>query len=157
MTITVGTDSYVSVGDAEMYITTYIDSTFSVTDDEEFEIPLKQATLAIERIYGGRFIGTPTEPDQALHFPIDDATDIPAAVEQATSELAFLIANDEFDPYSQPGGAVKKRDVKVDVIDISLEYGDKAAASNPLYKIDLVLAPYLYSTSGIAYLDVVRG
>lgn len=149
--LTVGTDSYISEADAATYLTTFGPSGAAVT-----EAQLRQATLAIERLYGGRFTGAKAESDQPLSFPRDGATDIPTNLEQATVEMALLIEAGT-DAYAQPEPLIAKTKFKLDVIEEATDYTFGSAA-RPLYKIDLILAPLLYAPGGaIRFADVVRG
>ena len=66
-------------------------------DPDAFEQALRRATEWIEGRYGDRFPGTPTDADQALHFPATAASDvygrvltgIPSAVKRAVAEAAY--------------------------------------------------------------------
>lgn len=98
MPIVVGTDSYISVADAQAYATR-VGAAFAGTDPA-LEAALVRATAWIDATYRGRFPGKRTEGRaQALEWPRKDATDaqgndlsseeVPAEIESATAEAAI--------------------------------------------------------------------
>jgi len=158
MAITVGIDTYASTAEATDYCTLVgIDQLGSA------EASLKQATIAIDRLYGARFIGVKEQLDQPLHWPrrptasnIDQSTDwfivdsfgnyrnftgIPTEVKQATIELAVMIEAGT-NPYAQPAAQVTDETVELDVIKTSKKYSTGYAAE-PLYKLSVILASLL--------------
>lgn len=64
MALTVGTNSYADVE----YASTYCDEA-GLTALTQAEASLKQATMALDRLYGGRFIGVKAALVQALAWP----------------------------------------------------------------------------------------
>lgn len=158
MALTVGTDSYASTIEADDYC-----ALAGIDPLGTAEASLKQATLALDRLYGARYIGIKEQLDQPLHWPrrptaanIDQSTDwfvfdafgnyrnftgIPAEVKQATIELAVLIEAGT-NPYAQPASQVTDETVELDVIKTSKKYSTGYAAE-PLYKISVILAPLL--------------
>ena len=76
MTITVATDTYITILEADAYIESTRLSTdaqlivWDGLDDADKEILLRNATYAIDRI---RFTGKKNDPDQTLMFPRDIA------------------------------------------------------------------------------------
>jgi hypothetical protein len=149
MALTVGTDTYISLEDANTYLADFSDGTVVTESD------LKRATLALDRLYGSRFISAKTDSTQPLQFPRAGDTDIPIEVEQATAELAALISNDT-NPYVQPDPLVSEESVEIDVIKQSRRFAD-AYRSNPLYQVTLILSPWLLASGGLRFADVVRG
>ena len=89
------------------------------------------------RLYGPRFAGSKTDPDQPLSFPRDGSTDIPVVVEHATVEMALLLKAGT-DAYLQPDPLVLKTKVKLDVLEeaIDQDLGDlergAALAAHPV-------------------------
>lgn len=152
MALTVGTDAYISEADAATYLSLY-----GADGDVVNESNIRQATLALDRLYGGRFAGYKTDDDQSLQFPRNGLTDIPAAVQQATVELALRIAND-LDPYAQPESFVKKESTKIGPLEISEEYAVGNAVQS-FYKVEVILGALLYSDVGGVFgsMDVVLG
>lgn len=159
MTITVGTNSYVS----EDYLSDYC-SEAGLTVPADPEAALKQATKAIDRLYGARFIGTKESSTQPLAWPRvvglslegpthwittdafgnpRDFSTTPIEVEQATCELAVMI-DASVDVYAQPQPRVTLDRVKVDVIETSQQYAGGGHMVDPLFKIKLILAPLLW-------------
>lgn len=153
MALVIGTDAYTDLATATQYLTDFGDDGAAV---DLTEAHIKKATLAIDRLFGGRFRGTVTDAAQPLLFPRDAATTIPTCVAQATAELAALM-KDNFDPYAQPDPLVVKQSTEVSGIKETLEYASAFAASD-LYKIAVILGPVLYSGSmGFMLAEVVRG
>lgn len=149
MPLVVGTDTYISLADATTYLATY-------SSGEVDEPSLAKATLAIDRLYRGRFRGVKTDTNQPLEFPRDAATTIPTVVTQATAELAVLIKAG-FDVYAQPAPQVMEETVELDVIKQSKKYGALGYYKNPLHQIAVILSPVLYAVSGIVMAEVTRG
>lgn len=160
MALTVGTDSYISVADAAAYCELAGLDSLGV---DTAESSLKQATLALDRLYGARFIGLKEQLSQALAWPrrpttaqVDSSQDwyvvdsfgnyrdfsgIPTEVKQATVELAVLIEAGT-NPYVQPEPVVTTETVEVDVIKQSRSY-QAGYRTDPLFKVTAVLAPLL--------------
>lgn len=151
MPLTLAVDTYITEEDAETYCTAY---GLSALDDGETY--LRQATVAIDRLYGGRFIGTRTEITQTLQWPrtvtpegdvygnARDFSAIPIEVAQATAELAVMLEADALDPYAQPDPLVKSKTETVDVISEQIEYSPGVPYRlEPMHKITTILAPLL--------------
>jgi hypothetical protein len=168
MAITVGTDSYVSLANARAYLAKVgksLPSTDSVAEDL-----LKQATLAIDRIFADRFIGVrissnPLEWPRLADYVGPGGVNIggaggygysntgrylepiPREVEQATSELAVLL-DEGLNPYTQPEAAVMDSSITVDVISISTK-ASGARVDDPIFNVSLILRPVLITGSGL--------
>lgn len=146
-----GQNTYIELDDALDYLETY-GPDGAIVD----EASLAKATLAIDRLYRGRFKGVKTAEDQPLEFPRNGSTTIPSAVAQATAEMAVLIFDDE-DVYAQPQPMMTEERVKIDVIETSKKYSGAGYYSNFLYRIQVILSPVLYGLGGISTVEVVRG
>lgn len=145
----VGLDTYIDLAGATAYLADYGDEGAVVT-----EADLKKATLAIDRLYGGRFTGASTSALQPLQFPRNGDTDIPLAAAHATAELAAML-NAGLNPYIQPDAVVTEESVQVDVLKKARKFA-AGYAVNPLHKVSVILAPLMVSTSGgFAFADVV--
>jgi hypothetical protein len=162
MSLIVGTDSYVSVADAAIYCAAQ--GLDALSDPETL---LKRATVAIDRLYGGRFIARKIATAQLLGWPRSEGYSfsadengyfyfidsdgnprntqiIPPEVVQATIELAVVLDRGEIDPYAQPNPMVKSEDIQVDVIKTTRSFAAPSGyASDPLYIITLILRPVL--------------
>ena len=167
--LTVGTDSYIAVADAEAYIAAQ--GLDALSDPE---VLLKRATLAIDRIYGARFIARKILTTQPLAWPRSEGYSytvdengyfyfidsdgnprntnlIPAEVQQATVELAVMM-DAGTNPYTQPDPFVKDESVQIDVIKTSSTYASNIGhKSDPLYLITLVLRPILKNGGSIKF------
>lgn len=165
--LTVGTNSYASEAEAADYIALVNGSPLS-----DAETLLKQATLAVDRLYGGRFIGRKQTANQLLHWPrnpdgrmstsseegyyfVDSDgnfrtyTEIPTEVKQATIEMAMKLDNFE-DVYAQPEARVENEQIQIDVIKIGKQFKQSNGyAVDPMYTITLILRPLLTSAGSI--------
>lgn len=161
-----GTNTYVTELEAVDYI-----SLVAGTPLSDPEALLKQATLALDRIYGGRFIGRKMTSTQLLHWPrnpdgrmssneegfyfIDSDgnfrvyTETPTEIKQATIEIAMML--DAFvDVYAQPEPRVENEQTQIDVIKISKTYKQSGGyAVDALHTISLILRPLLNQSSSI--------
>lgn len=150
--LTLGVDTYITEAAAATYFAAFAPDGAPVD-----EVSLRQATKAIDRHYYGRFKGLPTSVTQPLAFPRDGATTIPAAVAEATAELARMIVDQKYSPYTVPVAAIAETSIKVDgAISRSIKYASTNQV-NQLHVIDLFLAPYLLpdvAVGGIAWVDV---
>jgi len=100
MSITVSTDSYISVDDADTYFAARLESgSWDDATDDNQERALKQATRLLDQSYD--WFSLLTDEDQALGWPrqgvydceirlLDEDT-IPTQVENATCELAIYL------------------------------------------------------------------
>lgn len=162
MAIIVGTNSYVD----EAFASSYIEE--QGLDPVSNAASLIQASTAIDRIFGARFIGYKTNSTQKLAWPriptgaqetpdgyyfvdsqgnIRDYSVVPEEILQATVELAILI-EEGTDIYSQPQANVVEEKTKIDVLETSFKYVDVGYKVVPLYKINLILSPLLVSRNG---------
>lgn len=80
---------YGSLAGADRYFSEKVDGElWSVSTADKKMRCLTTATLAIDNL---RFVGNPTEDDQPLQFPRNEATEVPGAVQWATYEEAFAL------------------------------------------------------------------
>lgn len=173
MAITLKVDTYITVADANTYLTGAGLDELDSTDDEKF---LKQATKAIDRRYAPRWLGVKSLSTQSLNWPRFitnqfayyqynafgdlmswNSESIPTELGEATAELALMLQNG-FDPYAPIAPAITEASEKVDVIQTTYKF-DKAFIdlSDEWTKIDLILAPLLGSAKGQGSLTMVRG
>ncbi len=125
---------------------------------------LVQATMALDRLYGSRFIGRKAQLDQKLAWPriptssdvsvsddwyytdsfgnYRDFNSVPAEVIQATVELAVLLEAG-FDLYAQPEPLVLELKEKLDVLETQAKFASPRRDEGNLYKINVILAPLL--------------
>lgn len=124
MALTVGTNSYISVADANSY---FADRMNSAVWDGATAVGLKDKALiqATQIIDNQKFIGLRTNPVQDLAFPrfgiyIDnvlvDSTVIPKRVKDATCELAIWVLQSDFTTPDELAGfsSVQLGPIKVD-------------------------------------------
>lgn len=127
---------------------------------------LIQATLYVDRKYGGRFLGRKVDSDQPLQWPraatytrtIDlpdgfytqdadgnyrDFNVIPREVKEATSEVALGLLTGS-NVYAQDSAAVTEETKKVDVLQTTYKYAGNWQPKNQLdFTVDLILRPLL--------------
>ncbi len=103
MAITVGTDTYISVADANTYFTGRDgETTWGTYTDAEKENALRMACDYMEAEYTGRWIGGITSTDQSLSWPrysvtdqdgrVYSGTEYPPRITDAQCELAYKAA-----------------------------------------------------------------
>ncbi len=153
MSVTVGTDVYISVADADTYHSLLGHTEWTNLSTADKEIALRVATSYIERVYWNKLqIGsTKTVTTQALLFPRDDLLDlegeaitgIPVGVENANAEWALLSNTVDLDPTIDAGGQLKRK--KVGPIDKEWFAG---SIPNKIYQLPIsFMEPYLQSAS----------
>lgn len=151
MTLTVGTNSYLSVADADSYWSARNNSTWSGASTAAKEKALIEATQYIDGSYD--FVGVMTDLDQTLAWPRAgayitsgpfkgrsyDSDEIPQCVKDACAELAFQALSTNLVTVNDRGGAIKRQ--KVDVIEI--EYADNAPTQKSYDFVDMIIKPVL--------------
>lgn len=130
-TITVGVNSYID----EAYLQAYADDRGITIAAADLSILLINA---MDYLNVQSFSGTPTDEAQALHFPINGATEVPRNIEQAQAVLAI-----EWDKGNDLQANVDRalKSEKIDVLEF--EYMDNAAPTTTYPKVDSLLRPYL--------------
>lgn len=134
MAIVVGTNTYISVADADAYWLARGNATWAAATDAVKEKALLEATQYIDGTYN--FIGYVDDYNQTLAWPRDAAEIlegnfrgvyieddvIPRQVKDATCELALEALSVRLQPSEARGGGIKRE--KVDVVEV--EYTDFA-------------------------------
>lgn len=155
MAITVGTDSYLSVADADTYWTNKNNSVWSAASTAEKEAALREATQYIDSAYS--FIGQQITSN-VLAFPRHDveitsgnfagvyydSETIPPQIENACAELALEGLSARLAPSESRGGAIKRE--KVDVVEV--EYLDWAPSGTTYRFVSMILKPLLSGGQG---------
>lgn len=150
MTVTVGTDTYISVATADSYWSARNNSAWASASTAEKEKALREATQYIDGAYS--FIGT-QNIENVLAFPrFDvfvrtgnfagksyDSNTIPPQVEQACAELALEALTARLVEVKDRGGMIKRE--KVDVIEV--EYLDFAPSGKTYNFVTMLLKPLL--------------
>jgi len=145
MSLTVGEDSYLSLGDADAYFAARNVTGWSGAPSVAREAALMQATAYIDGSYA--FRGRIADPGQALSWPRTGATDregrvltgIPRRIEHATAELALIaLAGDLLPPLERGGKVVREK-----VGPVEVEYLPDADPGRTYPLIDLLLKPLL--------------
>ena len=147
MAIVVGTDTYLSVANADTYWSDRNDATWAAATTAVKEKALREATQYIDGAYS--FIGELAVFTQLLAWPRGsaevltgnfkgayyDSTTIPPQVQNACAELAKDALSENLRPSQARGGAIKKE--KVDVIEV--EYLDFAPTHKTFSFVSMML------------------
>lgn len=154
MTLTVGTNTYITIAQADTYWTARNNSVWAAASSGEKEKALREATQFIDGTFD--FIGfhsTLNLDTQPLAWPRDsvvipsgsfrgtdiDSDVVPQAIKDAQAELALEALSARLDPVLDRGGDIKK--VKVDVIEV--EYMDFAPSAKTFNFVRKILKPFL--------------
>jgi len=99
MAITVGTNTYITIADADTYFSNLGNTTWDGKTDAQKEVALRLACQYIENKYSGRWKGAVTDLDQALSWPRSGVTDregrsidtdeYPSGLTDAQCDLAY--------------------------------------------------------------------
>lgn len=153
MALTVGTDSYISLADAETYAAAHFigsDATaWDAASDTDKEAALRQATQYVDAKFRDRFLGYIQSTTQALEWPRTAAFDrsgrtlhgTPEAVTDAVVELAKarIVAGDNLVPVEDRGGQVKREKVG----SLEVEYMDGAPSGRTYGFAEMLLSQVL--------------
>lgn len=178
MALIVGTNSYISLVDAQTYAAQ--NGLTLGANDAATETLLLQAATAMDRIYGNRYLGQKETDTQTLGWPrivtnvsyphyagewsyvtVDsfgnprDFSGLQPETGYAQVELAAL-QQAGTDPYVQPNPAVKKIKEKVSSLEQDREFANaQGYQADPIYKVTLVLLPLLRASTGS--IPITRG
>lgn len=126
MTIVVGTNTYISVADADLYFTTRYNSSFWISlDNATKEALLVSATRSLD-LYCD-WSGYKTDENQPLQFPRNNE-EIPEAIKIAQCEISFSIYDSD-SVIDSNESALKK--MKADVVEF--EWFESSTKTNTLY------------------------
>lgn len=156
MTVTVGTDVYISVATADSYWSARNNSTWSAATTAAKEKALIEATQYIDGAFS--FIGT-QDIDNTLAWPrLDvyitkgnfagvtyDSDTIPPQVQNACAELAYDALSARLLETKERGGMIKRE--KIDVIEI--EYLDFAPSGKTFGFASMLLKPLTKGTKNM--------
>lgn len=148
MTIVVGTDTYLSVSDADSYWSNRGNTDWSAATTAQKEAALREATQYVDGAFN--FIGHQIL-ENVLAWPRNDviieqgnfagktydSLTIPPQVKNAVAELALEALAARLAPSKERGGAIKRE--KVDVIDV--EYFEFAPSGKVYSFASMILKP----------------
>lgn len=157
MALVVGTDSYVTLAEADAYWAARDNSTWSSASDAAKEKALREATQFIDGKY--TFIGYMYDLSQSLAWPRAgayvtsgnfegrniDATTIPDQVKNACCELALEALSSRLDPTTTD--VISK--VKVDVIEV--DYSDFSPSQKSYAFVSKLLNGLTLGVSGTGF------
>jgi hypothetical protein len=167
MSLTLGTDTYITLTDARTYCSDNDLATLPDVDADAEKL-LKRATKALDRIYGNKYLGYASVASQPLYWPrtlasantahgegevwlytVDsdgnprNLTGIPRELGYAVTELALMLQSGE-DVYTQPPPSLKEEVNKIDTLESRKVYNSaNGYADDSLYVIKLILRPLL--------------
>ena len=150
MAIVVGTDSYISVAEADTYWANRNNSVWADAATPDKEAALRESTVYLDGHYA--WIGVIEDTDQVLGWPRTGAvdnegrtlSDVPTKVEDAEAELALQSLSGALVPaLSQDDVRTKKEKVG----EIEVEYFDNSKIGRVYNFVDLLLTG-LYEPSG---------
>lgn len=153
MAVTVGTNVYISVDDADTYHSLIGNTTWSTLSTADKEIGLRIGTSYIERVYFNllQIQSSKTVSTQALLFPREnlfdiegnDITDIPDGVANANAEWALISNTETIEPTIVAGGILKRK--KIGPIEKEWFAG---SIPNKIYQLpQSFMLPFLENTS----------
>lgn len=144
MAIIVGTDSYVSVADADTYWSDRNNLDWATADIADKEQALREATVYIDGSFEGSWIGEhPGASSQVLAWPRNGAVDsegrsvtgIPQRVKDATARLALEGLSDFLSSAEDRGGRIAR--AKVGPLDVSYFRDAPAGTAYPFLELML--------------------
>jgi len=158
ITLTVGTNTYVSLEDADAYHTAYANTDWAGTDELKKQA-LVLATQSVDLLYGSKYLGILADQAQALLFPRQSFYDndgrnisgIPTSLKNAVCELAMMQLNDiDIFPVASTATNVKDETLKVGGISISTTNyrSNEGETFDGFRKIDILLRPILKAATG---------
>ena len=151
MAIVVGTDSYLSVVDADAYWLAKNNATWAAADNADKEKALRESTQYIDGAYN--FIGVQITtnvlawPRNSVHVKSGnfkgvtyDSTTIPPQVENACAELSLDGLSSRLRPTAERGGAIKREKVEGAV---EIEYSDFVPSHKTYDFVSMIIRPLL--------------
>ena len=152
MTLTPGSDTYISVADADAYFTARDVASWPAATAQAREAALLQATVYLDGAY--RFIGQIADTAQPLAWPRVGAIDgdgrsiegIPDRLAHACAELALIALSNPLAPPEHRGGRVTEEKIGP----LSVSYADGAPAGRTFPYIDLLLSGLIITAGATA-------
>jgi hypothetical protein len=141
MTITVGTDTYATVAEADAYLANFYVSTdvqlvaWDALSDGDKEIYLRNATRSLERLF---FIGRKYADNQTLSFPREVPQPFPNRRWEGNEITVRLTLGEEYDPSYSPyylGNGNIPDAIKYAQIEEALELASPSAATTKQQKM----------------------
>ena len=142
MTLTVGSDTYISIASADAYFAARDVASWAAATTQAREAALLQATVYLDGTY--QFVGRIADTGQSLAWPRLGAIDgdgrtldnIPDRVAHACGELALIALSEALAPPEHRGGRVTEERVGV----LSVSYTKDAPTGRTFPYIDLLLS-----------------
>ena len=158
-TLTLGSNTYVSLAEAEAYFAEYPCDSWD-GEEEEKEQSLVNATQAIDALYGEKYMSELAEDSQPLLFPRVQFYDmnrrlvsgLPTSLKNAVCELAALsLTGVDIFPEPSQAGLVQQENLQVGGIAIGTTYfkAPHGASFEGFRKVDLMIRPLLNKPSAV--------
>jgi len=154
MSVVVGTNSYISVSEADSYFSARNNSTWSTADNADKEKALIESVQYMDNRFN--YIGTQIETNPLAwprYYAIIsdgnfkgvsyDASTVPQCVKDAQAELALDALSQSLNPTLDRGGAIKRE--KVDTLEI--EYSDFAPTNRSYNFAAMILSRVIAGNS----------
>lgn len=154
--VVAGADTYISITDADTYISDYLNSTTwtaqSTASKERF---LRRATQYVDNRYGPDWRGIKIGTDQLLDWPrvnalienyIFDSDAIPVQLKRAVSEVAVKLNDGVALTTDNEDGNIESESVTVGPIKVMTDYAGIREPLSIFPDIDLIIAPLLSRT-----------
>jgi len=151
-------ESYISVTDADTYNTAHEnDAVWDAAETADKEKALRLAAQYLDSNYARRWLGYRANADQALAWPRAGVTDIdgyaiesdelPQKLKDAQVEMAVRSANGtSLTPDLTAPGDIKRKKIKVDVLEKDVEYVGGSSQITWFRLIDQLLAGLIFSS-----------
>lgn len=155
ITLTVPTNTYVTLADADAYHTIYANADWTGnTDDEARKQALILATQSVDLLYGAKYLSIIASETQSLLFPRSAFTDnngryvtsIPTALKNAVCEIALLNLNGtNIFPIANTANNVKSETLQVGGVSISTQNyrANESETFEGFRKVDILLRAVL--------------
>lgn len=151
MTVTVGTDVYADLAEADAYFAARNVASWADASVVARETALLKATVYLDGRY--RWIGALADGSQPLAWPRSAAVDaegrshagIPSALKHACAELAWIALSQDLAPQADRGGRVLSERVG----SIEVRYADDAPSGRSYPYVDLLLKDLIRPVSAV--------
>lgn len=158
-TLTLETNTYVSLAEAEAYFAAYPNDNWA-GEQADKEQALINATQSVDALYGDKYMSEIADNAQSLLFPRLQFYDqnrrivsgLPTSLKNAVCELAILsLSGVDIFPEPSQAGLVQQEDLQVGGVGISTTYfkAPTGASYDGFRKVDLMIRPLLKKPSAV--------
>lgn len=158
MALTVGTDTYATLAEAEAYASGRGNAAWTAATDTQKEFALKEAAVYLDTSYVWK--GSITSDSQVMSWPRKEVKDkegrsiandaIPARLKDAQTEMAFLRLSAPLVDEVESGTVTE---VKADTVTLKFKDGQAVTESDKFKGIDRLLTGLYVTRAGMAYIS----